>query len=101
MPRTGFIPPDVARVFRPAGSLAAILAGLKTCATSRERGKLGYETGCRYFFSAASAVSAFKVICSQPLLVSVAGGFDRNRASDATDGHARNVAPYGRERHEY
>src|SRR6266513_4744161 len=44
--RTGFITSDVARVFRPAGSLAAILAGLKTCATSRERGKLGYETGC-------------------------------------------------------
>ena len=60
MIRNSFITSDVARVFRPAGVARRSLAGLKTCATSGERGKVGYETGCdvRFRNSRGAACSA-------------------------------------------
>src|SRR5436190_14424619 len=46
--RTGFVTSDVAQVFRPASVARRSFAGLKTCATSGERAKLGHETGCSH-----------------------------------------------------
>jgi len=60
--RTGFITSDVARVFRLAGVARRLFAGLKTCATSGKRAKLGYETGCP-FLTVLTALTVFTGGC--------------------------------------